>query len=48
MCGISNQIAIHCDEPEVKECPRCVSEMTEEDSGDIVCDNCDYTLGEDD
>lgn len=44
MCHVSNQIAIHCDEPEEVECPVCSSLMTEEKCGRYEFLKCDNSL----
>jgi len=41
-CGISNQIAEHCNEPEGDECTKCGSSVTMSDEGGfdiLICDN---------
>lgn len=48
-CGITNQIATHCDEPESDYCPVCESPVTEQHlnrASWLECDNqqCGYVI----
>ncbi len=47
-CHVANQIAIHANEPEAKECPLCYSSMTEHLTGLLECDKCEHTEFKDD
>jgi hypothetical protein len=45
-CHVSNQIAVHCNEPEEVRCPECDGSMSYDKDYDLECDDieCGYVI----